>query len=76
MGINILLSGDNAVVIALASRSLPEVQRKLAVIGGSAAAIVLASSSVWSSHSLLKIPYLKVDGRAAAAVYRGESRDP
>ena len=41
IGINILLSGDNAVVIALASRSLPESQRKMAVLGGSGAAVVL-----------------------------------
>jgi predicted tellurium resistance membrane protein TerC len=39
--INILLSGDNAVVIALASRSLPDAQRWRAVVGGSAAAVVM-----------------------------------
>ena len=62
MGINVLLSGDNAVVIALASRSLPESQRKVAVIGGSAAAIVLriifSLAIVW----LLRVPYLKLVG--------------
>ena len=62
MGINILLSGDNAVVIALASRSLPEVQRKVAVIGGSAAAIVLRIIFCLVITSLLRIPYLKVIG--------------
>ena len=36
--VNILLSGDNAVVIALAARSLPAHQRNKAVFGGSAAA--------------------------------------
>ena len=40
-GINILLSGDNAVVIALACRSLPTKQRNRAVLGGSAGAILL-----------------------------------
>ena len=62
MGIDLLLSGDNAVVIALASRSLPEQQRRLAIIGGSAAAIVLrvafASIIIW----LLQVPYLRLVG--------------
>src|SRR6185436_4004112 len=62
MGINILLSGDNAVVIALASRSLPEAQRRLAVIGGSAAAIVLRIIFCLVITSLLRIPYLKLIG--------------
>src|SRR5690242_20385427 len=61
-GINILLSGDNAVVIALASRALPARQRNLAVLGGSAAAIglrvVFCLAIVW----LLAIPYLKLAG--------------
>ena len=39
--IDILLSGDNAVVIALACRSLPEGQRRLGVILGSGAAVAL-----------------------------------
>lgn len=62
IGINILLSGDNAVVIALASRSLPAEQRKWAILGGSGAAIVLriifSLLIVW----LLAIPYLKLIG--------------
>ena len=62
IGINILLSGDNAVVIALASRSLPPEQRKWAILGGSGAAIVLriifSVLIVW----LLAIPYLKLVG--------------
>src|SRR4029077_550258 len=62
MGINILLSGENAVVIALASRSLPEAQRKIAVIGGSAAAVVLRIIFCLVIASLLQIPYLKVVG--------------
>ena len=62
MGIDILLSGDNAVVIALASRSLPEAQRKTAVIGGSAAAVVLRVFFCLVVVSLLQIPYLKVVG--------------
>ena len=41
IGVNIILSGDNAVVIALAARSLPAKQQKQAIIWGSAAAIVM-----------------------------------
>ncbi len=62
MGIDILLSGDNAVVIALASRSLPPEQRRWAVLGGSAGAIVMrilfSLVIVW----LLQVPYLKLIG--------------
>ncbi|MDF2874265.1 MAG: integral rane protein YjbE family, partial [Sporomusa sp.] len=39
--INLILSGDNAVVIALASRNLPQDQRKKAVLWGSAGAVIL-----------------------------------
>jgi YjbE family integral membrane protein len=61
-GIDILLSGDNAVVIALATRSLPESQRRIAVIGGSAAAVGLRVAFCLIITSLLQIPYLKVLG--------------
>ena len=62
IGINILLSGDNAVVIALASRSLPENQRNIAVLGGSAAAIILRVIFCLIIVWLLAIPYLKLIG--------------
>ena len=62
IGINIVLSGDNAVVIALASRSLAEAQRKLAVIGGSAAAVILRIILCLIIEWVLKIPYLKLAG--------------
>jgi YjbE family integral membrane protein len=62
IGINILLSGDNAVVIALASRSLPPAQRKLAVLGGSGAAVVLRIILCLIIASVLQIPYLKLVG--------------
>lgn len=62
IGINILLSGDNAVVIALASRSLPENQRNKAVLGGSAAAIILRVIFCLIIVWLLAIPYLKLIG--------------
>lgn len=61
-GINILLSGDNAVVIALASRSLPAHQRRAAVLGGSLGAIALRVFFCLIVVWLLSIPYLKLVG--------------
>lgn len=60
--VNILLSGDNAVVIALAARSLPDGQRKKAVLFGSAAAIVLRVVLTLFAVELLHYPYLKIIG--------------
>jgi YjbE family integral membrane protein len=60
--INILLSGDNAVVIALASRSLPEQQRRWAILGGSAGAIILRVLFCLIVAWLMAIPYLKLIG--------------
>ena len=54
--INVVLSGDNAVVIALACRSLPENQRRLGVALGTAAAIVLESRSPRSSSRFCFCP--------------------
>lgn len=62
IGINILLSGDNAVVIALASRSLIASQRQIAIIGGSAAAVALRIAMSLVIARLLAIPYLKLIG--------------
>src|SRR6476620_11865058 len=62
MSIDILLSGDNAVVIALASRSLPDAQRGRAVVGGSAAAVVMRILLCLIITTVLKVPYLKVGG--------------
>ena len=59
---NILLSGDNAVVIALASRNLPPVQQKKAIFWGSAAAIILRVILTITAVALLKLPYLKIVG--------------
>ena len=61
-GMNILLSGDNAVVIALASRSLAPEQRRVAVLGGSFGAIALRVFFVLIVAWLLSIPYLKLVG--------------
>lgn len=60
--VNILLSGDNAVVIALAARNLPAHQRNKAIIAGSAAAIVLRVVLTVFAVSLLQFPYLKLVG--------------
>jgi YjbE family integral membrane protein len=62
--INIVLSGDNAVVIALACRSLPQQQQKLAIIFGSVGAIVLRLVLTFFAVYLLELPYLKLIGAA------------
>jgi YjbE family integral membrane protein len=63
--INIMLSGDNAVVIALASRSLPPKQQKQAIIFGSIGAIVLRVILTFFAVILLEQAYLKLVGGAA-----------
>src|SRR5262245_43657540 len=60
--VNILLSGDNAVVIALAARSLPPQHQKLAIIWGSVAAIVMRVILTIVAVEMLKLPYLKIVG--------------
>jgi len=60
--VNIILSGDNAVVIALAARSLPAKQQKLAIFWGAAAAVVLRIVLTIVAVELLKLPYLKLIG--------------
>jgi YjbE family integral membrane protein len=62
--INIVLSGDNAVVIALACRSLPPKQQKNAIIFGSVGAIVLRVILTFFAVYLLSQPYLKLIGAA------------
>jgi YjbE family integral membrane protein len=60
--INILLSGDNAVVIALACRNLPPHQRRWGVFWGAVGAIVLRIVLTFFAVSLLQLPYLKLIG--------------
>jgi YjbE family integral membrane protein len=60
--VNILLSGDNAVVIALAARSLPPQQQKKAIMIGSGAAIALRIVLTLVAAQLLLLPYLKLIG--------------
>ena len=60
--INIILSGDNAVVIALAARSLPAQQQKKAVFLGSGAAVVLRIALTVVAAKLLELSYLQIAG--------------
>ena len=60
--INIILSGDNAVVIALAARSLPPEQQRKAVLIGSGAAVVLRIVLTIVAAKLLALPYLQIIG--------------
>ena len=60
--IDILLGGDNAVVIALACRNLPEKQRKQGIIYGTIGAIVLRVILIAFALALLSVPYLKIVG--------------
>ena len=62
--INVLLSGDNAVAIALACRPLPPEQRRWGISLGSLGAIVLRIIFATCVVYLLKIPYLKIIGGA------------
>ena len=62
IGVNIVLSGDNAVVIALAARSLPDKQQKLAIFWGSGAAIVMRIVLTLFAVALLQLPWLKLIG--------------
>lgn len=64
MMVNIVLSGDNAVVIAMASRCLPPKQQKMAILWGSAGAIGLRVILTIVAVELLKIPYLQFAGGA------------
>ena len=65
MGINILLSGDNAVVIALAVRALPPKERFWGMILGAGAAAVLLILFTGIVATLMKLPYLKLAGGLA-----------
>ncbi|HEY6280190.1 MAG TPA: TerC family protein [Burkholderiales bacterium] len=62
IGVNIVLSGDNAVVIALAARSLHGRRQKQAIIWGSAAAIVMRVILTVFAVKLLTLPSLKIIG--------------
>lgn len=61
---DLLLSGDNAVVIALATRRLPPHQQRRAIVGGAAAAILMRVLLALFAIELLQLPGLKLVGAA------------
>ena len=60
--IDLLLAGDNALVIAMAVRSLPKRQRRIGIVGGAGAAVVLRVGLTVVAARLLTIPYLQIAG--------------
>src|ERR1700680_352848 len=62
IGVNIVLSGDNAVVIALACRTLPRGQRLIGIILGAGAAAILRILFTLAVQQLLDLPWLKLAG--------------
>ena len=62
---NVLLSGDNAVVIAMAARGLPASQQKKAIVFGSGAAIVMRIVLTLVAVRMLGLPWLKLVGGVA-----------
>lgn len=70
--VNILLSGDNAVVIALAARALPPKQQKKAIVIGSGAAIAMRVVLTMVAAVLLRMPWLKMIG-GGLLIYIGVS---
>lgn len=64
VAIDIVLGGDNAVVIGLACRRLPERQRRLGILWGMAGAVGLRVVLILFAVTLLAVPYLKLIGAA------------
>lgn len=62
IAIDIILGGDNAIIIALACRDLPEHQKKLGILWGTAGAIILRVILVFFATTLLAVPGLKLIG--------------
>jgi YjbE family integral membrane protein len=60
--INIILSGDNAVVIAMAVRSLPKKERRLGIMLGTAGAVVLRIGLTFIAAKLLEVSFVKLAG--------------
>src|SRR5512142_2051748 len=63
--INVLLSGDNAIVIALACRRLPPRQRRFGIVLGTVAALVLRLIFASVVVTLMLIPWVKMAGGVA-----------
>jgi YjbE family integral membrane protein len=62
MFINIILSGDNAVVIAMAVRALPKKERRWGITLGTAGAVILRIGLTFVAARLLEIPFVKIAG--------------
>jgi YjbE family integral membrane protein len=60
--IDIILAGDNAVVIAMAVKSLPKTQRKKGILFGAAAAVALRIVMTYFAYQLVELPYVKLIG--------------
>lgn len=63
--INVLLSGDNAIVIALACRNLPQKQRLTGMVLGTGVALILRLIFATIVSTLMLLPYVKIAGGAA-----------
>ena len=79
--IDVLLSGDNAVVIALAARSLPPAQQRKAVILGAGFAIAMRVALTVVASSLMQLPWLQIIGGAlllwiGVGLLRGDAQEP
>ena len=62
IAIDIVLGGDNAIIIALACRNLPKSQRRAGILWGTAGAIILRVTLVFFATSLMEIPGLRLIG--------------
>lgn len=62
IAIDIILGGDNAIIIALACRNLPSRQKRLGILWGTAGAIILRVILVFFASTLLTVPSLKLIG--------------
>jgi YjbE family integral membrane protein len=60
--IDLLLAGDNALVIALTVRALPKHERRIGIIGGASGAVVLRVALTTMAARLLTTPYLQIGG--------------
>lgn len=60
--INLILSGDNAIVIAMASKNLPEAKRRIAIFWGASAAVILRIILTVVAIQLLNIPFIMTIG--------------
>jgi YjbE family integral membrane protein len=60
--VNLLLSGDNAIVIAMTGRKLPAAQRRSAVLWGALAAVLLRCALTAGAVALLNVPFLQAAG--------------